>query len=1085
MRIAAACVALVCAAAGWAQDVTGTIVGNVTDPSGASVPGARITVTATDRNLAVRMLESDANGEFVAALLPVGRYALAVDAKGFKRLVKTGIVLRVGEKLTFPMSLEVGDIAEEVTVQANALQVELQSATAAGSIAGAEVRELALNDRNYLSLLLLMPGVTSDSDTDEIANVLTFNINGSRSNGNNYMVDGADNVDRGGNDTLLNTPSVDAIAEVKVLRGVYSAEYGRGGAGQINVLSRSGVTQFHGGAHEFLRNDLLAANDFFLNRQEVGRPPLRYNTFGYTFSGPIFIPRHYNTGRNKTFFFWSQEFRRVITYTVLQALAPTDEMKQGIFSAPVCVQYTGSTCTQTASRIQNINPVAAAYIKDIWSKIPAGDPASFSLFTPARDALSFTQELIKIDHVFGPKLALSGRYVVDAIDYDQPDGYVSSSQLLGVAPTSTQLPGRGWVFRATSSFSKTLVNEAGFAYSYGAKRSNPVGLISSAVSPDIQVTLPYPSTLARVPGLNISGASVLNGYGPYFNFSRNYNLFDNLTEVLGRHTLKFGGTFNYYQKNENNASTNAGMFTFASTPRPASTPVLLQGWANFLLGNAATFTQTSLDLTPDLRQRQFELYAQDDFRVRPNLTLNLGARYSQFRLPYDDRHMLTNFDPLLFDPAQAPQVARSTGNIVAGSGNPLNGIIQNKASNQPGGRYAPRVGFAWDPFGKGTTSIRSGYGIAFDSTQLGIYESNIFSNPPFLNNITISNTRLENPSAGVTVVSTAPRTLRGTPLPATIPYTQQWSFDVQHQLWASFILDAGYYGSKSTHLLGMVDINTVPPGWAVAAGIVNARTPITSSTTPLLNILRPYPGYASIDTVENWFNSNYHSLQVAADKRFGRYSMLRLAYTWSKTLTDAGSDTNHAPQNVYDRAADYARAPFDRAQVLTVSYIYELPFKRNALIRGWQLAGTTTFVAGLPLRVTSGLGLDWGGLGLLTSVATPRPDCVANPNTGAPRNIAKWFNTAAFAPVPTGQIRPGDAAATSVIGPGYQQWDVSLYRNIVIRERARLQIRGESYNFFNHANYSGVSTALGATNFGQITSTRDPRRVQLGMKLDF
>jgi hypothetical protein len=617
-------------------------------------------------------------------------------------------------------------------------------------------------------------------------------------------------------------------------------------------------------------------------------------------------------------------------------------------------------------------------------------------------------------------------------------------------------------------------------------------------SPDVKVNLPYPSTLGRLPTLSIANLTSITGYGPYTNYSRNYNLFDNMTKVAGKHTLKFGGTFNYYQKTENLATANAGTFTFSNTTRPTGTPQVLQNWANFLLGNVTTYTQGSLDLTPDMRQRQFEAYLQDDYRISSNLTINLGLRYSLYRLPYDDRHMLTNFNPNVFNPANAPQVDKVTGNIVTGTGDPLNGIVQNgnplfgnTVSNQPGNAWAPRVGLAWDPFKDGKTAVRAGYGITYDSSLVGMYENNIFTNPPFLDNITISNTRLENPSAGVTVISAAPKTLRGSPTPVLLPYTQQYSFDVQRQLAGNFVLDVGYYGSKATHLLGIVDLNAVPPGAAVAAGITNANTPLRSTTETLINVIRPYRGYGPINVVENWFNSKYNSLQVAAIKRFKGASTLRLAYTWSKIMTDAPNDRSNAPQNTYDRAADYGRSPFNRTQVLTLSYVYEIPFagtgkRARAALQGWQLSGIASFAGGLPVTVASSYGLDWGDMGTLSgSLATPRPDQVANPNAGAPHTLAQWFNVNAFAAVPAGVVRPGNAGVTTINGPGYEQLDVSLFRNLRFHERWKMQIRGETFNLLNHTNPTALSVGAASTTFGQITSTRDPRRIQLGLKLLF
>jgi len=1090
-----------------AQNITGSLVGTVTDPTGAAIGGARVQITASDLHNVVQTVTTDGNGEFVAALLPVGVYSLAVTHPGFQEAVRDGIALHVDEKLTIPIVLQVGEITQKVTVAEDAAHVDLQSSSAANVVEGSEIRQLSINNRNYLALLQIVPGVVDTASTDQLSigttdpfgkvNTIPYSINGGRQSANTFMLDGADNVDRGSNSSLLNYPSVDAIAEFEVIRSNYSAEYGRGAAGMINVMTRSGTSTFHGDAYEFFRNNVLQANDLLNNAHSIARPPLRYNDFGYTLSGPVLIPHKYNTDRNKTFFFWSQEFRRVLTYSTFQSLVPSDAMKQGVFPSPVCVQYSGSTCQATSTQIANINPVAQEYIKDLWSKIPAGSPSNFTLFTPQRNIYNFRQELIKIDHVFGPRLRISGRFMDDAIDTQEPGGYQIADVLPNVGTTATRSPARNWVVRATSAFSPTTVNEAGFNFTDGARFSRPVGLDSAALSPDVQVQLPYPVTLQRIPNLSISGVSSTQGYGPYVDYNQNYNALDNFTKILGPHTLKAGVSANYYRKSENYALNNVGTFSFSTTP-PAGTPTIEQNWADFLLGNVTSFTQASLDLLPDMRQRQFEGYIQDDWRAASNFTLNLGVRYSNFRQPYDDKHELTSFDPALYSASQAPQIVASNGNLVPNTGNPLNGIIINGSSspyggqvaNNPGSKFAPRVGFAWDPFKNGKTSIRAGYGITYDSTLVGMFENNIFTNPPFVNNITISNTSLSNPSAGVSVISAAPKTLRGTPLPDLLPYTQQWSFDVQRQFGSSLSLDVGYYGAKSTHLLGIVDINQVPVGTAVADGVTTAAKPLTSSTEPLLNAIRPYLGYAAINNVENWFNSNYNSLQVWVRKRLKADSIITVAYTWSRTLTDTSSDRSNEIQNTYNAAADYGVASFNRSQVLTLSYVYNIPFhSANAFVHGalsgWEVSGITTFATGLPLAVTSGLGMDWGGIGDLVDTVTPRPDAICNPNQGAPNTIGQWFKTQCYAAVPAGVIRPGDASPFSALGPGYQQWNVSLFRNVNLSERVHMQFRAESFNLLNHANPSTVATSLGATNFGQITGMRESRNIQLGLKLGF
>ncbi len=1100
-----------------AQDVTGSIAGVVTDSTGAVVPNATVVITNTDRNSVARTLTTGAEGEYSAVLLPVGNYMLSVTAAGFKKSERSGVVLNVNEKLGIDVALEVGQATEVVNVQEAPVQVETQSAETAGLITGTQVRELSLNNRNYEQLVALMPGVVSGA-SDQIyvgvsnpsgqTNTVSFSINGGRNSQNNWTVDGADNVDRGSNATLLNYPSVDAIAEFKVLRSTYSAEFGRGGAGQINVVTKSGTSRFHGDAYEFVRNDAFSANQFLnnANRVNLGRdgkarvPPLRYNNFGYTIGGPLFIPHVYNRDKNKTFFFFSQEYRRIITYSTVQAFVPTGSEKQGIFPDPVCVAVVSGKCTQTSNTITQINPVATAYLKDIYAAIPNGD-ASNSIFSALRNIFNYRQELYKVDHVFSSNYGLSVRYLRDSIPTVEPGGLFTGAALPGVSTTSTNSPGHSLVIRGTQNFTPTLINEAGYAYSYGAITSDVTGTVSSALSPDVKVALPFTTTLARIPSISIAGGSTITGFGPYRDFNRNYNVFDNLTKIAGRHTLKLGLTANFYSKTENAGGGVQGAFTFSQTPRPTGTPVFEQAFANFLLGNAASFTQTSQDLTPYVHGNEYEAYVNDDFHVNSRLTLNLGLRYSLFRQPYDTNNLLTNFDPRLYDPAKAPQID-AKGNIVPGTGDPLNGIIVasnntrfpgHKISQENYKNWAPRVGLAYDPFGDGKTAIRAGYGIYYDLILFGVYEQNEFANPPFVNSVTVTNTSLSNPVAGTQVISASPKVLHGTPANYQTPYTQNWSFDIQRQIRPSLVLDVAYVGTKGTHLPGIVDINEAAPGAAIAAGIVPAGTVFTSANTQLLNQVRPYRGYASINSIENWFNSEYNGLQMFLDKRFANNSLMTVSYTYSKALTDNRSDRSSAPQNTYNfNEGERGLAQFDRRHVFTMSYVYEIPFLRHSqsfagkAIGGWEVSGITQIDSGLPLNVTSSLGTDPAGLGIIgASAAGPRPDALCNPNVGAPRTYAMWFATSCFADVPAGQVRPGNAGRSIINGPGFVRFDVSLFKNFRFNESTRLQLRGEAFNIANHTNADTVSTALGSSTYGRVTGFRDPRIIQLAAKFEF
>ncbi|HZM87605.1 MAG TPA: carboxypeptidase regulatory-like domain-containing protein, partial [Blastocatellia bacterium] len=460
-----------------AQDITGSIVGIVKDPNGAVVAGATVTIRNTDRNIVVRTINANEEGSYAVPFLPAGHYSVTVEAAGFKKYVKTDIEINVNDRIAVDATLEAGAVSEEIVVSAGAVQIETQTATAAGLVSGIEMRELPINNRNFVQLTTLMPGVSSNlSDQQYIGttnpsgqtNTVNISINGARSSQNNWTIDGADNVDRGSNLTLLNYPSVDAIAEFKVLRNHYSAEYGRNAAGHVNVITKSGTSAFRGSAYEFFRNDKLNANTFLNNangrfttdptakapdlivpagdpragKQRLNRPLLRYNNFGYTIGGPVYIPGAYNENKSRTFFFWSQEFRRVITYANFNATVPTAEQRAGVFATPVCVQLNaaGTACTQTATQITNINPAAAAYITDVYSKVPLPQTGN-TLVSSVKNIFDHRQELLRIDHNFSERFTISGRYLHDKIPTEEPGGLFTGNVLPGVATTKTDSPG--------------------------------------------------------------------------------------------------------------------------------------------------------------------------------------------------------------------------------------------------------------------------------------------------------------------------------------------------------------------------------------------------------------------------------------------------------------------------------------------------------------------------------------------------------------------------------------------------------------------------------------------------------------------
>ena len=1242
-----------------AQEVTGSISGTVVDASGAVINGAVVTLTNADRAHVERTVKTNKQGFYTASSLPLGTYSVSITNKGFKTATVSGLVLHANDALKVDQKLEVGAETETVNIVANQAQLDLENGMSQGLVTGTQVRELVLNNRNYEQLITLQPGVSYGNSTNDQLYIgaslpsgtsaqVAYSINGSRPTANNWTIDGADNVDRGANLTLLAYPSVDAISEFKTLRGTYEAEYGRSASGQINVITRSGTNDYHGSAYEFFRNDLFNANNYFNKTTAViPRPKLRYNDFGFTFGGPVRIPHLYN-GKDKTFFFYSQEFRRVVQYASVNSYVPTAAERNGDFSNAYLTGSNGSTYTGATGPVavcslpggcsapsdyttnltgnSNLSPTAVAYVKDIYSKVPlppsAADLAAgldpHLLVNNIHNVFNDNQEFVRIDHELGKKVNVFYRYLHDDLPTTEGGGLFIGGGMPGVATTSTHSPGTQQMGHMTIAARPTLLIDMGYAYSYGAVISTPVGYVSSAASPDIQPTLPFTSTLGVVPTIafttgNISG---ITSNGIYDDHSSNHNGFGNITKVKGQHTLKFGLTYNHYQKRETATGTsNQGKFTFTPQTAPSSGTLTALGasapssfdsqFANFLIGNASGgFSQASLNTIANVNENSIELYGQDDWRVSPRLSVNLGVRYSYFGQPYDNNQQLSNFDPDFYNPAHAETIA-STGNLCTlasqttssstfsstgvvtvytlancpnvnglnpyqpnNTADPLNGIILGspdfipqvtklgdtrypftfpqgnppcsssldanapfECHGSPWGQevghaekhdWAPRIGFAYDLFGNGKTALRGGYGIAYDQGSVSPYETAIFTNPPYVNLTTFATADLDNAAGVSPVTNLTPPSLAGTPLIYQTPYVQQFSVDVQQAIGSSMMVDVGYFGDHGTHLLGVVDVNEVRPGAFATTSIGYAQTKnctaFTSQTCEApLNQIRPYLGYTAINQVQTIFNSNYNSLQVKVTKRFSGKSLIDANYTFSRGLTNAQNDYSSAPQNTYNLAAEYGPSVYNRNDILTIDGVWELPWKRNQegllgrLLGGWETSGLFTANSGLPLTATmssggtvnyagltspyngqtnGGLASDAAGLGILgPSAASLRPDMVLNPNSGYGQvqvhTRQHWFNQTAFLAPPPGSFRVGNEKRGVMNGPGFYRVDVGVFRNFRIYRSASFQLRGEAFNLLNHTNWGNPGTSATTSTFGVVTSTRDPRILQVAGKFTF
>ena len=1191
----------------FAQELTGSIVGTVKDANGAVVKGATVTVTDMEKNQVVRTITTDDDGAYAARDIHVGSYEVTVELSGFKKHVESKVQVNVGAPRTLDISLEVGNVAETVTVEANPVAVELTTPTVSTVINGEQARELSLNNRNWVQLITLAPGVSNDL-ADQVyvgttnpagqANIMSIAINGARSAQNTYTIDGADVTDRGSNITIQAYPSVDSIAEFTVQRSLFTADSGRSGGGQINVVTRGGGSEFHGSLFEFVRNERLNANDFISNRAinpafgresngNAKRAPFRYNNYGGTVGGPVYLPLFGEGGPaikklHHTFFFFSEEQRRDLRYPILSGSVPDLNMRQGIFPIDICLSANvPTTATATCLNVlpagtplsskATINPIAQQYLNFIYNRLPApSDPLTRALVFPAINIANFRQEIIRVDHQFSDKASMYYRFERDKIPtVDVNSLFSSGSGLPGVSESNTNSPGKTHTAQVTYIASPRFVVVGRWNYGYGAILSATTGTMARSVSP-IAPPSAYPVSRDFIPTIGGNGFSTLTTFGDYDNFSYKHNFGGDITWTRGSHTMKFGSTWSYYRKNENALSgNNAGGFSGFLNTIPSSvvqTSVVapnaatqetsatrranFQNFANFLLGTNVAYTQARFDYTADFRQTVWESYGQDEWRFRKNVTIYYGVRHSFFGQPYDRNGRLSTFDPRLYNPANAPQVTGS-GLRVAGTGNFCNGMIVNAQNVQtaanncvpaasPYGKYvakapktnfAPRFGLAWDPFGDGRTSIRTGYGIYYDQILNGFAEQIIGTNPPYQETFSVSAL-----SGGIGTVATTPRLDQPVPsgvpvvagaslTPVSIraiqpnwhdPYMQHWSLEVQHLFDDKTMMSVGYFGSKGTHLIGVFELNDLPAGKALgsqcATGSNTLQTPGVATVpcqTPgtyfggtngvssnILDQIRPYRGYRSITMLTPQFNSNYHSLQALFQRRFSA-SQVNVAYTWAKNLTDNQTDRSTAPMDSYQIRLDRGRAALDRRHVFTANFIYDVPwfskrhdFVGNAL-GGWELSGIVSFQTGLPFTGLSA-NFDPAGLGNIPAlVAGNRPETLCDPNANAPHTFSQWFNTACFQLNPTNGVAPfgnivSNTGRGTIIGPPTKRFDFSVFKNIRIGEGSkRIQLRGEAFNIFNHTNFRVISTSITAAAYGQVTTVRDPRTIQLGAKFIF
>lgn len=1146
-----------------AQD-TGSITGTVKDTSGAIVPGADVKVTGSAGGI-LRSTTTNGDGDYLAAGLPGGTYDVAITAKGFKTYSAKGVVLRVGQKARLDAQLALGSVSTEVVVQGESVaQVETQSSDLAGVVTGKQVTQLELNGRNFTQLIQLTPGTTNQSGSDEpgvgLATV-AYSVNGGRTEYNNFEVDGGSNLDDGSNTTLIAYPSLDAIAEFKVLTSNYGAQYGRNGSGTVEVETKSGTKSFHGDAYEFVRNDDFNARNFFL----PSVPKYKKNDYGYTIGGPVYIPGHYNQDKSKTFFFFSEEWRKDVVPGINFNVPVPSVAERGCLDA-ACTNVgnfgnftdlcPGSDCpvdpttgNPFAGNLVPIDPNA----KPLLAMFPLPNSGPRTFVSAPSQPTNWREELVRIDHNINNNLHATFRYIHDSWNSVNAAPLWTNGASYPTIQDAYSQPSTGLIARLTAVVNPTLLNEFIFSYdtnhivfqnqgAWQRPAGYNVGLFQNGFGG------------GKLPGIALNGG-IFNGiaqdagYVPNGPVNSNpiYTYRDNLSKIWGKHNVQFGAYFVASQKNElpQFEPSVPGFFTFDATNSAISTG---DAFADLLLGRISSFAQASAQPKYYLRHKILEPYVQDDWHITQRLTLNLGMRFSLYGTARDDKRQAFNFDPTVYNPATAPVIDKdgsitgSVGALVPGSGNPFDGIVQcggkggpfpipnfPNASTAPKSdpgcmsghlfNPAPRIGFAWDPWGDGKTAIRGGYGIFWEYTNGNeAVATSLEGSPPLALTPTVTNLSSYASLSGSAVASqpTFPLTLVSIPQKAQFPYVQQWHFDVQHEFMKNTVAVISYVGSKGTHLGRRRDLNQLRPtllsadpykpgepfdggtnpttgnpvhddcgtGVTPSGVVVPGFNPggLPTPGTPGLNLFaacgnnvdgfRPFLGYGDIRRQENAASSTYHALQTSVRRTIGALTFT-MAYTWSHSIDDSSSGGDTGFVDSYNFRSNRASSNFDQRHVVSISYIYDLPFFKSpgvlhTALGGWTWSGITNVQTGAPFTVTNGgagsTPSDNAGVANGTGFGS-YPDLIGDPfqgvgNAGNPGFGPFFGNPSAFV-APRG-LTFGDAGRNILRNPRQTNFDMALLKVFPVHESMSFQFRAEAFNVFNHTQFGYIGGGGGS-----------------------
>ena len=1141
------------AAPAWAQEAT--IVGTVTDPTGAAIPNAPVTITSAETGQ-VRRIPTNAEGQYIAPNLRIGTYTVRVEAPGFRVAEQKDLRLQVGDRIRADFQMQVGAAQETVTVESAAIAVQTDTGEVSQIVTAEQVSQLASNGRSFYTFVNMTPGATSLQGNFSLpvpvgadANV---SFNGNRPAHTIYLLDGGEDLDRGGAGTFSVMPSVDAIAEFRTLSSNYSAEYGLSSSATISSAIKSGTNAFHASAWEFLRNDALDANDYFRNRANQKKPELRFNLFGFNAGGPV----DFWKSEHKTFFFYNMEWRRIIQGGGINQKVPSTSEYPGangtavfpsainVPNLPASVLY--RNCPGGAAPAGVVagspfpnNTIPACMVEaNATSLLKAGifpannsvDASGNPTFVGGNNVPSnVREEIVRVDHSFNDKVSIFGHFVAESIEQTFGTTMWSGDNLPTVGNTFGN-PSYSGVAHLLHTINPHLLNE--IAFNYNGNRINilPLGTPALAAPSDFGFNrvFPGPNSGQRIPTINLatgSGAQYSSNWTPWVNKADDYQIRDDLSWAKGTHQLKLGASWALYKKVQDLFASTQGNFRFDGSFSGDS-------FADYLLGYAQQYQEDAVHDNGSWNNVSWAAYVQDNWRATKRLTLNLGLRWDGVPHTYEANHRTSNFYPNLYDPTKAATFD-SSGNICSGPTDPgctaaspglgpspnsilqglqfyLNGIGIDGVAGIPKGlvdnhwaAFGPRIGFAFDVTGQGKTLIRGGFGTMFERIQ-GNDMYNAGGNVPFSASLTSNNVLLSDPH-----LSTAGGTAPAVPIVAAsitglnrnmyqLPTSYQYSIGVQQQLGAQSILSASYVGNQNRHQNEWSEIDL--PNAALLPALTTG-----TSLTPYNEVL-PFAGFHSIRLAQNDGNAHYDSLQLSLRGKVKRDLDFQFGYTLSRaedpTTGNGGNgyDLNNVSNPYLGWRYDVGPSPFDRKHVAFVNFVYDIPLLRNNSSRalrtalgGWQVSGIVSMQSGAPINITYTANTEDPTKGFHPNVANIVPNTTNRPNlTGTisyPHTVGEWFDISAFSAPAAGTW--GNLPHDALRGPGRQNWNLSLFKNFNFTERARLEFRVETFNTWNHTQFrgdvqgGGISTQLGAGDFGQITSAFDPRQIQLGMKLIF